>query len=373
MERIKFSPPLYKQRYYFVIDLIMKSQPRKVIDLGCADCSLLCKMKFQQCIEELVGIDINEQVIRENMYLLSPLPCDYLNPRIQPLVIKLYQGSIIEKDPCVKNFDMASCIEVIEHLELSMLEAFSNVVFGYMTPHTIVISTPNADFNRLLLGLTGFRDRDHKFEWTKTEFQNWALDICVRYEYSVTFAGVGSGPAGTEDVGFCTQIAIFTRMPARNDRWLNSNTDCDDIHSYKLLHEVKYPSYCDKRIFENALVNEITYWTEKIKKRFLNSTEQGDTKNNVQHDQESNENIPWCSRNMEKHCINWSVCKSADGYLEVQKHGDTIHIPLDQLFSILEVKKICSSVVRLKEALLEIEQFEIAGDNLVVCICDNEK
>ncbi|KAG2461634.1 HENMT methyltransferase, partial [Polypterus senegalus] len=139
------------------------------------------------------------------------------------------------------------------------------------------------------------------------------------------------------------------------------------------LHEVKYPSYCDKRIFENALVNEITYWTEKIKKRFLNSTEQGDTKNNVQHDQESNENIPWCSRNMEKHCINWSVCKSADGYLEVQKHGDTIHIPLDQLFSILEVKKICSSVVRLKEALLEIEQFEIAGDNLVVCICDNEK
>ncbi|XP_051789063.1 small RNA 2'-O-methyltransferase isoform X2 [Erpetoichthys calabaricus] len=312
MERIKFSPPLYKQRYYFVIDLIMKSQPKKVVDLGCADCSLLRKMKFQQCVEELVGIDINQQVIRENMYLLSPLPCDYLNPRIRPLIIKLYQGSIIEKDPCVKNFDMASCIEV-------------------------------------------------------------ALDICVRYEYSVTFAGVGSGPAGTEDVGFCTQIAIFTRMPARNDRWPNSNADCDDIHSYKLLHEVKYPSYCDKNIFENALINEMTYWTEKIKKHFLNSTEQGDTKNNVQQDQESNEDVSWCSRSMEKHCVNWSVCKSADGYLEVQKHGDTIHIPLDQLFTILEVKKICSSVVRLKEALLEIEQFEIAGDNLVVCICDNEK
>lgn len=61
----------------------------------------------------------------------------------------------------------------IEHLETPVLEKFSEMVFGYMTPAIVIISTPNAEFNRLLPGLNGFRHKDHKFEWTKEEFQNW--------------------------------------------------------------------------------------------------------------------------------------------------------------------------------------------------------
>lgn len=61
----------------------------------------------------------------------------------------------------------------IEHLTLVDVEGFSEVVFGYMTPVTVIVSTPNSEFNCLLPGLTGFRHSDHKFEWTRAEFQAW--------------------------------------------------------------------------------------------------------------------------------------------------------------------------------------------------------
>lgn len=53
------------------------------------------------------------------------------------------------------------------------MELFSEVVFGYMTPVAVIVSTPNSEFNPLLPGLAGFRHSDHKFEWTRAEFQSW--------------------------------------------------------------------------------------------------------------------------------------------------------------------------------------------------------
>lgn len=61
----------------------------------------------------------------------------------------------------------------IEHLTLADVVRFSEVVFGYMTPVVVIVSTPNSEYNPLLPGLTGFRHSDHKFEWTRAEFQSW--------------------------------------------------------------------------------------------------------------------------------------------------------------------------------------------------------
>lgn len=64
-------------------------------------------------------------------------------------------------------------VSSIEHLSLAHVEKFSEVVFGYMTPLAVIVSTPNSDFNPLLPGLAGFRHSDHKFEWTRAEFRSW--------------------------------------------------------------------------------------------------------------------------------------------------------------------------------------------------------
>ena len=58
-------------------------------------------------------------------------------------------------------------------MQLGDVDRFSEVVFGFMVPTSVIISTPNAEFNSLLPGLTGFRHYDHKFEWTRAEFQRW--------------------------------------------------------------------------------------------------------------------------------------------------------------------------------------------------------
>jgi hypothetical protein len=51
-----------------------------------------------------------------------------------------------------------------------------------------------------------FRHRDHRFEWTRAEFQAWAQSICDRFGYGVRFL-----PIGPEDatVGAPSQMAVF--------------------------------------------------------------------------------------------------------------------------------------------------------------------
>ncbi|KAF1441176.1 Small RNA 2'-O-methyltransferase, partial [Spheniscus demersus] len=208
---IKFTPPLYKQRYQFIKDLVGKYKPKKVADLGCADCTLLWMLKFCNCIEVLAGLDICASVMKEKMHRLSPLPGDYLQPAERSLTVTLHHGSVAHKDPCMLGFDLVTCIELIEHLEQSELKKFPEVVFGFMAPSIVVISTPNSEFNPLLPGVTLFRHPDHKFEWNRAQFQSWALETARRYDYSVEFTGVGHPLTGMEKVGFCTQIGVFVR------------------------------------------------------------------------------------------------------------------------------------------------------------------
>lgn len=60
----------------------------------------------------------------------------------------------------------------IEHLDSEDLARFPDVVFGYLSPAMVVISTPNSDFNPLFPAVT-LRDSDHKFEWNRKQFQTW--------------------------------------------------------------------------------------------------------------------------------------------------------------------------------------------------------
>lgn len=76
----------------------------------------------------------------------------------------------------------------IEHLTLADLEHFSEVVFGYMNPVAVIISTPNSEFNPLFSGLTGFRHIDHKFEWTRAEFHSWYVVFLLNVLFITFFS-----------------------------------------------------------------------------------------------------------------------------------------------------------------------------------------
>ncbi|XP_027251337.1 small RNA 2'-O-methyltransferase isoform X4 [Cricetulus griseus] len=186
---IRFKPPLYKQRYQFVRDLVDRHEPKKVADLGCGDTKLLKLLKIYPCIQLLVGVDINEEKLHSNGHHLSPYLGEFVKPRDLDLTVTLYHGSVVERDSRLLGFDLITCIELIEHLNSDDLARFPEVVFGYLSPSMIVISTPNAEFNPLFPTVT-LRDADHKFEWSRMEFQTWASRVADSYNYCVEFTGV---------------------------------------------------------------------------------------------------------------------------------------------------------------------------------------
>ena len=90
------------------------------------------------------------------------------------------------------------------------LAAFERVVFEFARPGSVVVTTPNAEYNVRWQTLPAgrYRHRDHRFEWTRDQFEQWATAIAERFSYTVRFAPVG--PVD-EMVGSPTQMAIFKR------------------------------------------------------------------------------------------------------------------------------------------------------------------
>ncbi|XP_065698528.2 small RNA 2'-O-methyltransferase isoform X1 [Patagioenas fasciata] len=337
---IKFTPPLYKQRYQFIKDLVGKYKPKKVADLGCADCTLLQMLKFCSSIEVLAGLDICTSVMKENMHRLSPLPGDYLQPAERPLTVTLHQGSVAHKDPCMLGFDLVTCIELIEHLEQSELMKFPEVVFGFMAPRIVVISTPNFEFNALLPNKALFRHPDHKFEWNQAQFQSWALETARRYDYSVEFTGVGHPPTGMENVGFCTQIGVFVRKYSQTCESAQSEKPTEAV--YKMVFRAVYPSLKDEKYLKNAVVSEVIFTAQNIKRSLLDRLM-------AEHEEYNNDPVE------RKFQFQPSMNRFSEdlGKLVVEKsmepfvHGNVVYIPLTTIFSFPKVNRLCGTFEKL--------------------------
>ena len=108
------------------------------------------------------------------------------------------------------DYDAAAVIEVIEHLDLPRLAAFEQILFEFAHPRTVVLTTPNIEYNVQFENLQArnFRHKDHRFEWTRDEFQSWAASVAKRFGYAVVFYPIGPE---VENLGSPTQMAVFTR------------------------------------------------------------------------------------------------------------------------------------------------------------------
>ena len=100
---------------------------------------------------------------------------------------------------------------MIEHFDPPRLEALEAERVRLGAAGRVVVTTPNAEYNRLWETLPAgeCRHPDHRFEWTRAEFAAWAAGVAARLRLRAR-ASCRSGRR-TPRRGPPTQMAVFER------------------------------------------------------------------------------------------------------------------------------------------------------------------
>ncbi len=200
------GPSLREQRLTAVADVLKTHGARRVLDLGCGEGRLLQHLLRNPAFTDIVGMDVSHVALQ---HARDRLRLGHLPPGLEGKVTLLH-GSLTYRDRRLQGFDGAAIVEVIEHLDPARLPAFERAVFEFARPRVVVLTTPNTEYNRLFSTLPAGarRHADHRFEWTRQQFADWARTVADRFGYRLQIHGLGP-----EDpkVGTPSQMGVFTQ------------------------------------------------------------------------------------------------------------------------------------------------------------------
>ena len=207
-EEAAFERPmsLAEQRLGSIISTLRAAGARTVVDLGCGGGKLLQALMKDGAFEKIAGVDVSVRALEA---AARRLHLSTMSPRQRERLV-LFQSALTYRDRRIGGFDAAVLMEVIEHLEVDRLPALERALFDDAKPGTVVVTTPNVEYNVRFEGLPEGtrRHRDHRFEWTRAEFEAWATSVAGNHGYDVRFLPVG--PLDP-NVGSPTQMAVFSR------------------------------------------------------------------------------------------------------------------------------------------------------------------
>ncbi|WP_407836789.1 3' terminal RNA ribose 2'-O-methyltransferase Hen1 [Streptomyces sp. DSM 116496] len=197
--------PLAVLRREAILTALGAAGAARVLDLGCGQGQLVQALLKDPAYTEIVGVDVS---VRALNIAAKRLRLERMGER-QSSRVRLTQGSLAYTDKRLVGYDAAVLSEVIEHLDLERLPALEYAVFGSARPRTVLVTTPNVEYNVRWETLPAghVRHGDHRFEWTREEFRAWAGDVASRHGYSVAHLPVGDDDP---EVGPPTQMAVFT-------------------------------------------------------------------------------------------------------------------------------------------------------------------
>ncbi|MFE7893034.1 3' terminal RNA ribose 2'-O-methyltransferase Hen1 [Streptomyces sp. NPDC057412] len=198
--------PLAVRRREAILTALRAAGATRVLDLGCGQGQLVQALLKDPAYTEIVGVDVS---VRALTIAGRRLKLDRMGER-QAARVKLLQGSLAYTDSRLKGYDAAVLSEVVEHVDPPRLPALEYAVFGAARPRTVLVTTPNVEYNVRWESLPAghVRHGDHRFEWTREEFRAWAVAVAERHGYGVEFVPVGPDDP---EVGPPTQMAVFAR------------------------------------------------------------------------------------------------------------------------------------------------------------------
>ncbi|CAI2182006.1 4458_t:CDS:2 [Funneliformis geosporum] len=317
---VSFDPPLWRQRRGVVVETLQNSGVTSVFDFGCGEGALLSFLiqPFEDSpITQLAGVDISHETLTTTVKDCSPWDIDKQFLRLTPLTVDIYQGSIDVADQRLLGYEALICMEVIEHVDPPVLNKFFDIVFGTYKPKIVIVSTPNVEFNiyfpQLKYGTpeATLRIEDHRFEWTRREFQEWANCGAAKYNYSVEFTGVGTIKDGDPTVGTATQIAIFRDLNPSSKPLLTS------FGTYNHIKTIEFPFYDEPEKSTEEILSKLHYYLQ-----FL------------------------CNRVLDSYTSDVEVVKSSR-----QQKYDSNHIRVQEIWDIHEMRQLCKTKYKLLDIL----------------------
>ena len=198
---------LHDLRLDTVASLLKDKGVSSVMDLGCGEGKLLKRLVKERSFNRLVGVDPSVVSLeRASSKLHLDNAGEAMRERLQ-----LQMGSLTYADRRWHGFDAATLVEVIEHIDPPRLQSLALSLFGDAAPRLVIITTPNVEYNTLFEGMEAgkLRHSDHRFEWTRKEFEDWCQPVADDHGYSVEFLPLG--PVD-ETFGAPSQMAVFERI-----------------------------------------------------------------------------------------------------------------------------------------------------------------
>ncbi len=194
---------LHEDRLRAITAAVAQSGARTLLDLGCGDGDLILRLAPLDQITRITGLDIHMPSLQALQAQMATLP---EGARAK---ISLAQASMTKAHPNLRGYDCACLVETIEHLPPGDMPRLENALFGDMRPETVLITTPNADFNPVLgVPAHRFRHPGHHFEWGRAKFAKWAQGIAARRGYEVSLSDIGGAHP---NLGGASQMAQFRR------------------------------------------------------------------------------------------------------------------------------------------------------------------
>ncbi|MEM9197978.1 MAG: 3' terminal RNA ribose 2'-O-methyltransferase Hen1 [Pseudomonadota bacterium] len=207
---------LHELRLESVAATLKSAHAARVLDLGCGEGRLMERLIKERGIIEIVGVDASARILdRAARRLRLAQASEAKRDRV-----KLQLGSLTYGDRRWQGFDAATLVEVIEHIDASRLSALELSLFGDAKPRLVIVTTPNREYNALFEDMpeNALRHPDHRFEWTRAEFEAWAGRVAETYGYALHVSAIG--PVD-DSYGAPSQMAVFRQSSGHEEARTN--------------------------------------------------------------------------------------------------------------------------------------------------------